>query len=118
MHNILLTVAVERGFFGLLAVLVVLGRLVWVIWTVNDLPGGRWLYLISFAGFILFASTTGVELFMNSSREKNVTLAIYLFAYLGYMEAQLSMLGSRYKRREGRMIAAPDMMEKNEGRRI
>lgn len=111
MHNILLTVAVERGFFGLLAVLVVLGRIVWVILTVNDLPGGRWLYLISFAGFILFAGTTGVELFMNSSREKNVTLAIYLFAYLGYMEVHLATLGSRYRRRGGRMIAISTMIE-------
>ncbi len=95
MHNIILTVAVERGFFGLLAVLVVLGRVAWVILTVNDLPGGRWLYLFSFAGFVLFASTTGVELFMNSSREKSITVAVFLFSYLGYLEAHLAAMGGR-----------------------
>lgn len=116
MHNILLTVAVERGFFGLLAVLVVLARIVWVIWTVNDLPGGRWLYLISFAGFILFASTTGVELFMNGSREKNVTLAIYLFAYLGFLEVLLATLGSRYRHRGGKIILRYGMMKNADDR--
>ena len=96
MHNLFLTIAVERGLFGLFAAFLLFGRIAWVIWTIKDLPGGRLLYLLSFVGFLLFANTTGVELFMNSSREMNMTLAVYAFAYLGYLECQLAANGSRY----------------------
>lgn len=96
MHNLFLTIAVERGIFGLFATFLLFGRMVWIMWSIKDLPGGRLLYLVSFAGFLLFANTTGVELFMNSSREMNMTLAAYAFAYLGYLECQLAANGSRY----------------------
>lgn len=101
MHNLFLTVAVERGILGVLATLLLFGRIVWILWTIKDLPGGRLLYLLSFAGFLLFANTTGVELFMNSSREMNMTLALYAFAYLGYLECQFAASGSRYAGRAG-----------------
>lgn len=86
MHSFLITVLVERGIIGLLLVGLVIGRIFWLLAFRQELRGVRMLVGFCVSIFILFASSTGVELFLNSSRSMNVHLTNYLFLIIGYLE--------------------------------
>lgn len=91
MHNLFLTVLVERGLIGLCGVLVLLGRIGYLIIHIKDLPAPRIFMAFSFVVFLLYANSTGVELFLNSTRSMNVTVTVYLFLLVGFLEYRVGM---------------------------
>ena len=88
MHNLLVTVLAERGLFGALGVLLIFGRIVKPIFKSRGLSLSHSFFLFSFIVFLLFALTTGVELFLNSTREMNASLTVYLFLYVALLEVR------------------------------
>ncbi|NOZ53743.1 MAG: O-antigen ligase family protein [Gammaproteobacteria bacterium] len=90
MHNLVLTVLVERGLVGLVGVSVLLWRVGYLIYANKYLPVPRKLMGYLFVLFLIFANSTGVELFQNSSRSMNVTITVYIFLFIGYLEYQLA----------------------------
>ncbi len=100
MHNMLLTVLVERGLIGTVAVLYVLLRIPTLIWRGIKQRKLSIVHMAAFVIFLLFANTTGVELFMNSTRLMNVTATVYLLAYLAWLEGQVPAM-ARTARRPG-----------------
>jgi len=86
MHSLALTVLVERGLIGLCGVLVLIGRVGYLVLYSKTVPVSRGFMAYSFIIFLLFANSTGVELFLNSTRSMNVTVTVYLFLLIGFLE--------------------------------
>lgn len=91
MHNLALTVLVERGLIGFVGLFWLLFRIGYLIYFNKQLPFPRLLMAYSFILFLVFAHGTGVELFLNSTRSVNVTITVYLFLMIGYLEYQPDM---------------------------
>ncbi|HLP42819.1 MAG TPA: O-antigen ligase family protein, partial [Fibrobacteria bacterium] len=86
MHNMLLTILVERGFLGLLGALVVLGRIGYLVYRNRNLPVPRMYMGFAFLLFLVFANSTGVEFFQNSTRSLNANITVILIVLIGYLE--------------------------------
>jgi len=85
-HGLFLTVLVERGLFGLIGVFLIFSRIIWLITTNIKNRDSSVFLLFSFLCFIFFANSTGVEMFLYSSRAINVDITVYLFLFLAYLE--------------------------------
>ncbi len=90
MHNMMLTVLVERGIFGLIGAFVILGRIGYLIYLSKNPQTSRMFMGYAFILFLIFANGTGVELFQNSTRSLNVTITVTLILVIGYLEYGLS----------------------------
>lgn len=104
MHNLFLTVLVERGLIGLTGLLVLIGRVAYLISTSHCLPAPRTLVGFSFLMFLIFCNTTGVELFLNSTRSMNVTITVYLFLIIGFLEYRIGMEQTYIPRKTVRIV--------------
>lgn len=93
MHNLILTVLAERGVFGLFAVVLLLGRVLVLVIRGRRVSRSYRFGIYAFGVFLLFASTTGVELFLNSTRAMNASVTVYLFAYIAFLEARNAHTG-------------------------
>jgi len=94
-HGLFLTVLVERGVFGLLSVILLMGRIVYLMWTNPSANDSRLFLCFSFLCFLFFANTTGIELFLSSSRSFNVDVTLYLFLLVVYFDSnRRSLLGN------------------------
>lgn len=85
-HGMFLTLLVERGLLGLLGAFFILGRFFYLVWRSSSAEGSRLFVYVSFACFLLFSNTTGIELFLNSSRGINADISVYLFLLLALYE--------------------------------
>ncbi len=86
MHNLILTILVERGIVGLSGLLVLLGRIGYLITNSRTLFLPR-TYLFYMVGiFLFFANTTGVEMFLNSNQIMNSSITVYMFLLIGFLE--------------------------------
>jgi O-antigen ligase len=86
MHNMFLTVLLERGLFGFLGAAMLVGRIVYLTVSARSLVGAKAPYILGLLIFLFFANTTGVELFMNSTRASNVTITVNLFLLVALLE--------------------------------
>lgn len=86
MHNLFLTVLTERGLVGLFGLLVLIGRIVYLVFNSRHLLVSRFLMGFSFFIFLAFANLTGAELFLNSIGSMNATITVYLFLLIGFLE--------------------------------
>lgn len=84
MHNLFLTVLVERGLIGFAGVSLLFARIGFLAW--SGPPASRLFVGYSFFVFLVFANSTGVELFLNSSKSFNVTVTVYFFILLAWLE--------------------------------
>lgn len=88
MHNLVLTVLAERGLFGFLGVLFLFGSITRLIFRSRGLSLTHSVVMFSFLVFLTFALTTGVELFLNSTRATNASVTVFLFLFLAFLEAK------------------------------
>jgi O-antigen ligase len=87
-HSNFLTVFVERGIAGVLLIGYLIAKYL-VLATKVKLKAvsqlGAWFFYLL---FVLFSNTTGVELFMYSSKSVNVNILIYMVILIGYLEVK------------------------------
>jgi O-antigen ligase len=84
-HSLFLTVLVERGIFGFLALMYLLWQICRQLLKLPSKSQSKRVAIFSFGCFLLFANLTGVELFINSSRTLNVDITIFLLLFLAYL---------------------------------
>ena len=88
-HNLFMTVAVERGIFGLVSVILLFSRLAFLILAhESGARTAKFLSGISFFVFLVFANVTGVELYILSNRTFNFDITVYLFLLLCLFELE------------------------------
>lgn len=85
-HNLTLTVLVERGLLGFIGLLLIGARLLFLIYQCRAFSVSRTFMVYSFVSFLVFAHSTGVELFLNGGRVVNASVTVYLFLLIAALE--------------------------------
>jgi O-antigen ligase len=88
-HNLFLTIALERGVFGLVAVLFLVSRIGFLLVSrVRRGPKHISHLLAGFVAFLVLANSTGIELYILSERLFNVDITTYLLLFGASLEVE------------------------------
>jgi len=87
-HSSFLTVFVERGIAGVLLIGYLFAKYLTLATKVKLKAISQLGVLFFYLLFVLFSNTTGVELFMYSSKSINVNILIYMVILIGYLEVE------------------------------